>query len=279
MNSVGMVRSSMSPVEQRAGGARRWLAFPLLFWPFVGFAAPSAATYSITDFVTCSNAKTEAPHDWHVPQAVFRTDDDKLFAWVELRDVSGVRPVEMRLYHPDGTYYGKETQVINETNGVADWWRMAAWWRIKGDRPAQTPGRWRLDLVVDGTLQRSIYFNINAASPVPVGPVVPAQTTPSPALASAAAGVCVIESSSDLVHWLAIQTNALPTATPRGAMTARGGFRLTPGGGGVRSCVLEASPDLLQWTRIQTNDLPLESLVGASGAAVATACFYRAVIH
>ena len=92
----------------------------------------------------------EAPHDWHVPQAVFGTADDRFFAWVELKQVSGTHPVEMELYRPDGTYYGKETQAINETNGVASWWRMAAWWRIKGDDVAESPGRWKLDLVIDG---------------------------------------------------------------------------------------------------------------------------------
>ena len=196
-------------------------------------------------------------------------------------------PVEMKLYRPDGTYYGEETQAINETNGVASWWRMAAWWRIKGDGPAQTPGRWKLDLVIDGTLQRSIFFNIDPGNPVlaaPVRPsvtnsVVPADTIGSPALASQDAGVCIIEASSDLVRWIAIQTNALPTYLLRGMTTAKGGFRLTLDGCDVRSCFIEASPDLLKWMPIQTNDLPRPSPLDASDAALVTARFYRAVIH
>ena len=229
----------------------------------------------------------EAPYDWHVPQAVFRTSDNRCFAWVELKDVSGMRPVEMKLYRPDGTYYGAETQAINETNGIATWWRMAAWWRIKGDRPAQTPGRWKLDLVIDGTRQRSIYFNINSGNPVLSAAIRPAASNsalPAPAIcgpasASHDAGVCIIEASSDLVRWIAIRTNALPTRLFQGTTTAKGGFRLTLDGCDVRSCVIESSPDLLKWMPIQTNVLPRPFSFAASDAAVAAARFFRAVIH
>ena len=290
MNSFVRVRNDTSPVKPRTGGMRHWHHWPALvslFFPFAVFAAPGAVAYSITDFVTCENAKMEAPHDWHVPQAVFRTGDDRFFAWVELKDVSGTRPVEMKLYRPNGTYYGEEAQTINETNGIASWWRMAAWWRIKGDGPAQTPGRWKLDLVIDGTLQRSIYFNINSGNPVLAAPIQPgasnlvvaAQTIQSPALASQDAGVCIIEASSDLVRWTAIQTNALPTWLLRGTATAKGGFRLTLDGCDLRSCIIEASPDLLKWMPIQTNDLPRPSPLDGSDAALVTARFYRAVIH
>src|SRR5208283_1793201 len=212
-NSIMRVRNDTSRVKQEARGGC-WPGLLWLLFPLAGFAAPAAPVYSITDFVTCENAKTNAPHDWHVPQAVFRPDADRFFAWVELRDVSGEHPVEMKLYRPDGTYYGEETQAINETNGIASWWRMVAWWGIKGEALAQTPGLWKLDLVIDGALERSILLNISSGNPVLAAAgqpgftnsVVREETTSSPATASQDARVCVFLASSDLVHWTPIQT-------------------------------------------------------------------------
>jgi hypothetical protein len=282
-----MVRNDPSPVQQSAWGTRPWPVLLSLLFPLAVLAVPVTPAHSITDFVTCESAKMEAPQDWHLPKAVFRTGDDKFFAWVELKDVSGVHPVEMKVFRPDGTYYGKETQVINETNGIASWWRMAAWWRIKGDGPAQTPGRWKLDLVIDGALQRSIYFKINyqapalAASVQPgvANSVVPVQTIPSPASANLDGRVCIIEASSDLTHWTPIQTNALPTGLLRDSSTAKGVYRLTLRAGDVWTCVVEVSPDLLNWMPIQTNDFPCPSPLDASEAALVNARFYRAVIR
>lgn len=257
-----------------------------LFSSFTVFAAPTAPAYAISDFVTCESEKTTAPHDWHVPKAVFQTSDDKCFAWVELTNVSGVHPVAMKVFRPDGTYYGEETQTINETNGPASWWRMAAWWRIKGDGPAQTPGRWKLELVIGGELQRSIYFDINSTHPAPAvsvqpavtHPVVAAQTIPSPASAGQDAGVCIIEESSDLVHWTPALTNDLPVGLLQNITTVKGGFRLAFGGD-ARKCILEASSDLKNWMPVQTNDLAHISALAPSDAALVPARFYRAVIH
>lgn len=240
----------------------------LLVLPFILNAAPASAR-SITDFVTCASAKMEAPHDWHIPKAVFQTTDEQFFAWVELTDVSGVHPVEMQVFRPDGTYYGKEVQVINETNGPADWWRMSAWWKIKNYDPAKTPGHWRLDLLIDGARQRSIYFEIKGeiAKADAADPEVPA---PHPIM-------CVTEISSDLIHWTPIQTNPLPMNLLPDA-TGKRGVRLKLGEGNVRKCVVEISPDLTNWTAVQTNDFSLSSSLKASNAALGTIRYYRAVL-
>jgi hypothetical protein len=184
--------SDLVTKSQRSGGNCIWVAFVALLFPLAIFAEPTVPFYSITDFVTCESARTNAPHDWHVPQATFRITDDKFFAWVELRDVSGMHPVEIKLHRPDGTYYGEETQAINETNGIANWWRMVAWWEIKGEDIAKIPGDWKLDLVIDGTLQRSISFRLSPGSSLPVvtgqsgyaNSVMPAQVTVNPRMVS-----------------------------------------------------------------------------------------------
>ena len=229
----------------------------------------------------------EAPHDWHVPQAVFRTADDRFFAWVELKQVSGTHPVEIKLYRPDGIFYGKETQAISETNGIASWWRMAAWWGIKGDGVAESPGRWKLDLVIDGVLQRSILCDINSGNPVRAldgqlgvaksGVSVP--TIPNRASASQDAPACVIQASSDLAHWTTILTNTMPTGLPWELIMANGGFRLTFSGLDVGSYIIEAPTDSRNWIPIQTNALPRPSPLKASDAGLVTARFYRAAIQ
>ena len=119
----------------RKPGALGTLVLLWLLFPLAVFAAQATTAYSVADFVTCESAKMEAPHNWHLPKVAFRTDDREFFAWAELNDASGVFPVEMKLHRPDGTFYGKETQTVRETNGIASWWRMAARWRIKDDGP------------------------------------------------------------------------------------------------------------------------------------------------
>src|SRR5258706_3712933 len=192
-------------------------------------ATASCPVYSITDFVMCENAKMVAPHDWHVPKTVFRTDDSKVFAWAELTNVSGVHSVEMKLWRPDGIYYGQETQVTHEPLGSSNWWRMSAWWGIKGDKLAETPGRWKLDLVIDGTLQRSIYFSLTSENPKFALPVQPVGNE---------AGVCVLETSSDLVIWTPIQTNALLGGLVWETITGKRVFRLSLGNNDAPVCIL-----------------------------------------
>ena len=276
----------MGLVRRSTGARHPWPGLLLLF-PLAVFALSAAPAYSVADFVTCAKAKMEAPHDWHVPQAVFRTADDRFFAWVELKQVSGTHPVEMKLYRPDGTYYGKETQAINETNGIVSWWRMSAWWQIKGYDVAESPGRWKLDLVVDGVLQRSILFDIISGNPVraldgQLGVAqsgVSAQTIPNRAWASQDAPACVLQASSDLVHWTTVQTKTMPTGLPWELITANGGFRLTFSGLDVGSYIIEASSDARNWIPVQTNALPRPSPLTASDAGLVTARFYRAAIQ
>ena len=229
-------------------------------------ATPGQPVFHITDFTTCQDAKTEAPHDWHIPSHYFLTTDDKFFAWVEVTNVSGVHSVEMKAFRPDGTWYGQETQTIIETNGLADWWRMSAWWRIKDDKPADTPGRWKLALLIDGVLQRSIYFNLAAATP--------AQTLTAQSAGQNLTVHCVIESSSDLANWTPISTNALP-ASLLSATAPPPSFRLALSASAPGACILEASTNPANWIPIQTNTLP--QLI--PDPTVVTAQFYRAVIR
>jgi hypothetical protein len=264
------------PGDQRSGGRYVWVALVYLLLPWAVFAEPPRPVYAITDFVTCESARTNAPHDWHVPQAAFRTTDDRFFAWVELRDVEGRHPVEMKLYRPDGAYYGQETQPINETNGIASWWRMVAWWKIKGEKIAQTPGAWRLDLVIDGALQRSITLTVSPGSPGPALSAGPSPGLLNPPVPNQPARLWVVQTSVDLVHWTSIQTNVLLSSGAHAMTSANERFRMTLGGRGGRSCILEASTDSVNWMPLQTNDL---SLLDGASAGLATARFYRAAVQ
>ncbi len=253
-----------------------------LFFPLGVLPVVAEPAFSIADFVTCESAEMKAPNHWQGPKKVFQTSDDKFYAWIELRDVSGSHPVEMKLFRPDGTYYGQELQITHETNGVAGWWRMAAWWKIKGDGPAQTPGRWKLDLLIDGALQRSIYFDINPEKPELAAhsltnitsPVAVAQEIPHPALAGREAKMCIIEASSDLTHWTPVQTNALGTGT----MAENGQVRLAPCDGYLGLYVVEVFSNL-NWRPIQTVDLANVPPLAASSMALGPTQFYRGVIR
>lgn len=185
----------------------------LVFWllqAFGALATTNRVPFSITDFMVCERVNMEVPNDWHIPKDVFRTSDSNFFAWVELRNVTGTFPVTMKLYRPDGTFYGEETQTVRESNArVTSWWRMSARWAIKGDGVAAAPGRWRLDLLIDGRWQRSIFLALISAHPAlsllprPKGGVsltMEAQDT----------RICIVEASDDLVHWTAVHTNGTP---------------------------------------------------------------------
>ncbi len=254
-----------------------WLIFLYLLIPVAIFASPTAAAYSITDFVTCENANASAARDWHVPKADFRTTDDNFFVWAELRDVSGIHPVEMKLYRPDGDFYGQETQMIIETNRVASWWRMAARWTIRGGGIERIPGEWRLDLVVDGAVQRSLVFRINLGTlePADAGPIgfEESDGVPNPSSPNQPARAWMVETSVDLKHWTTIQTNVL-SAIGYQTPTADEKFRVTLKD--IRSCILEASTDSVNWIPIQTNDLPA---VDGDSTGRTTARFYRAAIQ
>ncbi len=269
---------------------RLWQVIVWLLVPFAALAAPEQPVFSIADFVTCESASMKAPHDWHVSKEVFQTSDERFYAWVQLTNASGVYPVEMKVYRPDGTYYGKEIQTVKEPGGC-DWWRMSAWWGIRGQGMADTPGRWRLDLVIAGAVQWSIYFQVNAQNPAPVAPaqspddspVAPLatepQTVPGTALGTAQTTACVIEASSDLVNWTPVQTNALPASLPWNASNANVAFRLTLRNLQPGLCVLEASPDLVNWTPLLTNALPCLSPRNLAAGPEAVAQFYRAVLR
>jgi hypothetical protein len=255
-----------------------FLALAFGFRPGLAGVAPEPPLYSIADFVICADAKMDAPHDWHILKNVFQSSDSKFFAWVEITNAVGTHSVEMKVYRPDGTYYGKETQRINETNGPASWWRMAAWWDIKDDKVAEMPGRWKLDLLIDDVFQRSIYFNIIAANPAQ-SDVAGSADPNTPKTGQAASGnstcaLCIIEASPDLVHWTPIQTNALPPAA-LSTMPSSPAFRLRLANSGAAVAV-ELSGDLATWTPFQTNTLPsAKSLNPAAG----TPAFYRAVVR
>lgn len=257
-----------NPMDPDPGGPNRVYSAQATVLPTASLGTHPA--WSITDFVTCENAKMVAPHDWHVPKAVFRTGDSKVFAWAELTNVSGVHSVEMKLYRPDGIYYGKETQVTHEPLGSSNWWRMSAWWGIKGDKMAETPGRWKLDLLIEGTLQRSIYFILNSENPKLALPVQPAGNE---------AGVCILEASSDLMNWTPIQTNALPAGLAWETLAVKRVFRLTLRNQDAPACILETSADQVNWTPIQTNGLPSVPPSDTPGPPRTAAQFYRALVH
>src|SRR5208337_4967924 len=212
-------------VPRRLSPIRHWPAILWLLLPSAALAAPVQPDFSVAEFVTCKNAKMEAPHDWHVPGNRFLTVDSKFFAWLELTNVTGEHVVEMKVYRPDGTYYGKETQSVAQPNGFLYWWRMAAWWRIKDDRVASTPGRWKLGLAIDGVLQRSITFNVVSENST-LAAAGQRGSEPTSTLSNPVAGTVVLESSTDLVNWIPIQTNALPVVLLGETTLPNAAFRL-----------------------------------------------------
>ncbi|MCD8533250.1 MAG: hypothetical protein LR011_00060 [Verrucomicrobia bacterium] len=254
-----------------------------LILPLTVIAEQITPLYSITDFVTCANAKTNPPHDWHVPKSAFLSSDDELFVWVELRNVTGFHPVEIKLYTPFGNFYGEETQWINEPNGPAHWWRMVAWWSIQNENIGQIPGKWRLDLVIEGALQRSISFEIVQDSPALSifgkddfnNSTAPAHMNRSPLVNKELDRVWIIQTSQDLVHWSNVQTNEFLEISVSKTILNKENFRLSLSRRDFGNCILEVSTDSVDWTSIQTNEIPFLKTSHHSE----TNRFYRAFVR
>ena len=127
---------------------------------FVVTSNGSTSGYVINDFLTCQSADAGYPYNWHNKIDAFGSDDSRFYAWLELGNVSGVHPVEIQLYRPNGSYYGSVYQTAGTSGPSYDWWRIWAYWDIHGYDIPNIPGRWSIKLYIDGGYKRSLSFTM-----------------------------------------------------------------------------------------------------------------------
>jgi hypothetical protein len=69
--------------------------------------------YTINSFLTCSNADNAYPYDAYGIIDGFSSSAPRFDAWLELGSVTGAHSVELRLYRPDGSYYGNGSMEVH----------------------------------------------------------------------------------------------------------------------------------------------------------------------
>jgi hypothetical protein len=116
--------------------------------------------YVVGGFLTCTNADSTSPFDYYGQIDAFGSDDPRLYAWLELDNLIGAHSIELRLYRPDGSYYGNATGTAGVSGYTYPWWRIWWYWDVSGYDIAYTPGVWNIRLYIDGAYEESISFTM-----------------------------------------------------------------------------------------------------------------------
>ena len=120
----------------------------------------TSSGYTIDNFFTCTNADSAYPYDAYGEIDSFGSAAPRFYAWLELGNVTGAHSMELRLYRPDGSYFGNATGTAGAAGQTYDWWRIWWYWNVSGYDIAYTPGLWDIQLYIDGVYQQSISFTI-----------------------------------------------------------------------------------------------------------------------
>ena len=116
--------------------------------------------YTIGNFLTCSNVDSASPYNYSGQIDGFGSAAPRFYTWIELDNITGAHSVEVRLYRPDGSYYGNATGTAGVSGNSYSWWRIWWYWNVSGYDIAYTPGVWDIKLYVDGNYEQSISFTI-----------------------------------------------------------------------------------------------------------------------
>lgn len=120
----------------------------------------STPDYDINGFLTCKSVDSGEPWNYHDEISAFGSDDARFYVWWELTDITDAHPVTVKLYRPDGTFYGERSWMVGKDGWTYDWWRANAYWQISGYDIADLEGKWRVKLYIDGSYKQSIYFTL-----------------------------------------------------------------------------------------------------------------------
>jgi hypothetical protein len=138
--------------------------------------------------LTAQGVSLTSPYDYSGAITAFGSSASQFYVWTEFDSVYGSHSVDMKLFRPNGTYYGVVAQAIPNANtqGYAywSWYHLYADWGIAGYDIANTPGTWTVQLFVDGNYQETISLvmcyqfvqhlmaqNVQSSAPFnPIGP-------------------------------------------------------------------------------------------------------------
>ncbi len=118
------------------------------------------SSYSINGFLTCQYVNPSSPYNYTGATSAFSGTSSIFYIWTKLDNVYGGHTVIVKLYRPDGTYYGDYTASIPDPGSGYYYptYRIYAYWYVAGYDIGNTPGTWTLQLWVDGSYKQSTSF-------------------------------------------------------------------------------------------------------------------------
>jgi len=85
----------------------------------------------------------------------------KVYSWLELGKVDAAHQVEWKWISPDGNLYDSYSQQISKPDGKPwDWYDIYAYIPIIGQDAAGMPGKWHVDIFLDGQKSITEHFTI-----------------------------------------------------------------------------------------------------------------------
>ncbi len=109
--------------------------------------------------LTCKHVTDDGDHSGDTSN--FNTNDGIVWAWSHWAEASGKHTVAWKWYQPDGSLYLASDLGWDDIScGYLTWGGIY----IRGNQAEDHPGRWRVDIFMDGKKATSLNFNINRAA-------------------------------------------------------------------------------------------------------------------
>jgi hypothetical protein len=83
----------------------------------------------------------------------FSIDDAVAYCWIEIgRDLMGSHQVSWNWYSPNGKFYWTDSRTTQmpDPGGYFEWYRAWSPLLIRGYDPANMPGKWKVEVFLDG---------------------------------------------------------------------------------------------------------------------------------
>jgi hypothetical protein len=144
------------PISQRLGLGTFLLCLVALPLGTSGEEAPA-----LIDATMAVDVQADFPFDPIDRTDAFPTTADRAYAWVQVGPMADTHTILWQWFFPNGRLYRDIGPTsIGEIGKRSQWWKQHGWILIQGFPPSRSPGRWRVDVILDGALLTSIPFTI-----------------------------------------------------------------------------------------------------------------------
>ena len=115
---------------------------------------------TLLDCTMATSVQRQYPYEPSDRKNEFLTTDSRVYAWIKVSSFSDTHRVLWRWKFPDGRLYNEWSAVIGAEGKTQNWWKQFGWIAIQGFPPGSTPGDWRVDVILDTKLLKTMHFLI-----------------------------------------------------------------------------------------------------------------------